>query len=175
MSENGRGSRLVQTERILGIDPGFGRVGYGVIEQTKSRDWRALSYGCISTNPKENFVERLKDIHEELVDLIKKYQPARMAVEEIFYFKNAKTVIEVAQARGVIILTAVEHNLPVDEFTPLQVKQAITGYGRAEKGQMQKMVGVILKIKEPIKSDDAADALAVAITAGQSLWVKQIK
>lgn len=160
---------------ILGIDPGFGRVGYGVIEQKKnSQDWQAVSYGCISTDPKNSFVDRLKNLHEELVRLIKEFKPARMAVEEIFYFKNAKTVIEVAQARGVIILTAVEHNLPVDEFTPLQVKQAITGYGRAEKGQMQKMVGVILKIKEPIKSDDAADALAVAITAGQSLWLKKL-
>ncbi|MDO8626156.1 MAG: crossover junction endodeoxyribonuclease RuvC [Candidatus Magasanikbacteria bacterium] len=160
--------------RILGIDPGFGRLGYGVIEQKKSgQDWQALTYGCISTNPKATFVERLKDIHEELVDLIKEYQPTRVAVEQIFYFKNAKTVIDVAQARGVVILTAVEAGLPVDEFTPLQVKQAITGYGRAEKGQMQKMVGVILKIKEPIKSDDAADALAVALTAGQTLWLKK--
>lgn len=181
-------------ERILGIDPGFGRIGYGVIEQTApptasaavrrsgGRDparggagWRAVSYGCITTNPKETFVERLKDLHEELVDLIKKYQPTRVAVEELFFFKNQKTVFEVAQARGVIILTAVEAGLPVDEFTPLQVKQAISGYGRAEKGQMQKLVAMLLGVKEPIKSDDAADALAVALTAGQSLWLKKIK
>lgn len=161
--------------RILGIDPGFGRVGYGVIEQLKNNEWKALSYGCISTDPKNSFVDRLKDIHEELLDLIKKHKPDRLAVEEIFYFKNAKTVIEVAQARGVIVLTGVEAGLPVDEFTPLQVKQAMTGYGRAEKGQMQKMVAVILKINEKIKSDDAADALAVALTAGQSLWHTQLK
>ena len=172
--------------RILGIDPGFGRIGYGVIEQKKDTrlrpkgtsagqgEWQALSYGCITTNPKDMFVERLKYLHAELNDLIKEYEPTRMAVEQIFYFKNAKTVIEVAQARGVIILTAVENKLPVDEFTPLQVKQAMTGYGRAEKGQMQTMVATILGIKEKIKSDDAADALAVAITAGQSLWHKRL-
>ena len=156
--------------RILGIDPGFGRIGYGVIEQKKGTDWHAVTYGCITTDPKDSFVERLKDLHEELVGLIKQYKPTRLAVEELFFFKNLKTAIEVAQARGVILLTAIENSLPVDEFTPLQVKQAMTGYGRAEKGQMQKMVAVILKIKEKIKSDDAADALAVALTAGQSLW-----
>lgn len=161
--------------RILGIDPGYGRVGWGVIEQSKGNDWLVLGYGCIETNPKETFIERIQEIHGELVRVIKKYQPERMAVEEVFYFKNAKTVIEVAQARGVIVLTGVENNLPVDEFTPLQVKQAVTGYGRAEKAQMQKMVATILKLVKPIKSDDAADALAVALCAGQSLWLKNLK
>jgi crossover junction endodeoxyribonuclease RuvC len=98
-----------------------------------------------------------------------------MAVEDLFFFKNLKTAIKVAEARGVIILAGVENGLPIDEFTPLQIKQAMTGYGRAEKGQMQKIVAMILGIKEKIKSDDAADALAVALTAGQSLWVKKIK
>lgn len=160
--------------RILGIDPGFGRIGYGVIEQTKRTDWQVVTYGCITTDPKDGFVERLKDLHEELIDLIKQYKPTRLAVEELFFFKNLKTAIEVAQARGVILLTAIENNLPVDEFTPLQVKQAMTGYGRADKGQMQKMVAVILGIKEKIKSDDAADALAIALTAGQSLWQNKL-
>lgn len=157
-------------QRILGIDPGFGRVGYGIIEQKNNREWKAVGFGCIETSSKDSFVKRLADIHDELEEIIKKYEPMRLAVEELFYFKNAKTVIEVAQARGVIILTAVENGLPVDEFTPLQVKQAVTGYGRAEKGQMQKVVAMILGLKEKIKSDDAADALAVALTAGQSLW-----
>lgn len=170
--------------RILGIDPGFGRIGYGVIEQNtrlrsagasaRQGDWQAVTYGCITTNPKETFVERLKDLHEELIDLIKEFKPTRMAVEELFFFKNLKTAIEVAQARGVILLTAIENGLPVDEFTPLQVKQAMTGYGRADKGQMQKIVAMILGIKGKIKSDDAADALAVALTAGQSLWHNQL-
>lgn len=163
----------MKSERILGIDPGFGRIGYGVIEQ-KNGNWRAVTYGCISTNPKETFVERLKDLHEELEDLIKEYKPTRMAVEELFFFKNVSTAIEVAQARGVIVLTGVENGLPIDEFTPLQVKQAMTGYGRAEKAQMQKLVAMLLGIKEKIKSDDAADALAVALTAGQALWVKKL-
>jgi crossover junction endodeoxyribonuclease RuvC len=176
----------MKAERILGIDPGFGRIGYGVIEQKNGLrlrpngttagqgDWQAVGYGCITTDPKTSFVERLKCLHEELVDVIKQYKPNRMAVEELFFFKNLKTAIEVAQARGVILLTAIENNLEVDEFTPLQVKQAMTGYGRAEKGQMQKIVAMILKISGKIKSDDAADALAIALAAGQSLWYKEI-
>ncbi|MFA6486591.1 MAG: crossover junction endodeoxyribonuclease RuvC [Candidatus Magasanikbacteria bacterium] len=151
---------------ILGIDPGFGRVGWGVIEKVGS-DWRAVDWGCIETSPKLEFVDRLAQLHREVVGLIKKYRPDRMAVEELFFFKNVTTAIQVAQARGVILLSAINHGLPVDEFTPLEVKQAMTGYGRAEKGQMQKLVAVLLHVKEKIKSDDAADALAVALTAGQ--------
>ncbi len=166
----------MKQEIILGIDPGFGRVGYGVIEKVSTgRDWQCVAFGCIETSAKKSFVERISEIHEELVRLIKKYKPTRMAVEELFFFKNAKTAIEVGQARGVILLTGVENCLPIDEFTPLQVKQAITGYGRAEKDQMQKMVAMVLGLKEKIKSDDAADALAVALCAGQSLWIKKIK
>ena len=174
--------------RILGIDPGFGRVGYGVIEQSKNssasapvqsggagNDWRALAYGCIETSAKKSFVDRLAEIHAELKRLIKEYQPTRVAVEELFFFKNVKTAIEVGQARGVILLTAVESGLPVDEFTPLQVKQAMTGYGRADKNQMQTLVALLLGIKDKIKSDDAADALAVALCAGHSLWAKRIE
>ncbi len=164
-----------QPLRILGIDPGFGRLGYGIIEQKSNRDWQAVCYGCIETDPKESFVARLKDAHEELVDLIKEFKPNRMAVEELFFFKNLKTAIQVAQARGVILLTGIENGLEIDEFTPLQVKQAVTGYGRADKGQMQKIVAMILGIKKPIKSDDAADALPVALCAGQSLWMQQLK
>lgn len=160
--------------RILGIDPGFGRVGYGIIEETSGREWRAIAFGCIETSGKKTFIDRLAEVHTELLRLIKEYQPTRMAVEELFFFKNVKTAIEVGQARGVILLTGVEAGLPIDEFTPLQVKQAMTGYGRAEKGQMQKIMAMVLGLKEKIKSDDAADALAVALTAGQSLWVKRI-
>lgn len=154
--------------RILGIDPGFGRVGWGVVEGGGS-SWRAVAYGCIETSPKKSFVERLADIHGELLKVIKKYRPERMAVEELFFFKNVTTAIEVGQARGVILLSAVEAGVEVDEFTPLQVKQGLTGYGRAEKGQMQKMVAMILGVKEKIKSDDAADALAIALVAGQTV------
>ncbi len=163
------------SEVILGIDPGFGRVGYGIIKKDAKGEWRNVVFGCLETSAKKTFVERIAEIHEQLNVIIKKYQPTRMAVEELFFFKNVKTAIEVGQARGVILLTGVENNLPIDEFTPLQVKQAITGYGRAEKGQMQKIVAMILGMREQIKSDDAADALAVALCAGQSLWAKSIK
>jgi crossover junction endodeoxyribonuclease RuvC len=162
-------------ERIIGIDPGFGRIGYGVIEQRGGNDWKALDFGCIETAMSDPFIDRLALLHQEILKLIKKHSPTRMAVEDLFFFKNLKTAIKVAQARGVIILAGVQNNLPVDEFTPLQVKQAVTGYGRAEKGQMQKIVAMILGMKEKIKSDDAADALAVALCAGQSLWVKKLK
>ncbi len=165
----------IHSETILGIDPGFGRVGYGIVKKDAKGEWRMVVFGCIETSAKKSFVERIAEIHEELEKIIKEYKPTRMAVEELFFFKNVKTAIEVGQARGVILLTGVENHLPIDEFTPLQVKQAITGYGRAEKVQMQKVVKMILGMKEDIKSDDAADALAVALCAGQSLWMKNIK
>ena len=174
-------------EIILGIDPGFGRVGYGVIKKNNGGDhrhggvpphggdWRAVDFGCIDTSPKKSFIDRLAEIYEELEKIIKKHKPTRMAVEQLFFFKNVKTAMDVGQARGVILLAGVKNNLPIDEFTPLQIKQAMTGYGRAEKGQMQKIVAMLLGMKEKIKSDDAADALAVALCAGQSLWIKQLK
>jgi crossover junction endodeoxyribonuclease RuvC len=161
------------SEIILGIDPGFGRIGWGVIIQDKS-DWQVVNYGCIETDMKDKFIDRLAELHSKIKKIIKKYKPTRMAVEDLFFFKNLKTAIKVGQARGVILLTGVESGLLIDEFTPLQVKQAITGYGRAEKPQMQKMAQMILGLKQPIKSDDAADALAVALCAGQSLWIKRI-
>ncbi len=163
-----------RAERILGIDPGFGRLGYGVVEQGGADSWKAVAYGCIETSAKNKFVERLKEIRDELEEIIKKYQPTRMAVEELFFFNNAKTAMDVGQARGVVLLLGIQHGLPIDEFTPLQVKQGLTGYGRAEKDQMQKVVAMVLGLKGKIKSDDAADALAVAITAGQSLWLEKL-
>ncbi|MEK7644476.1 MAG: crossover junction endodeoxyribonuclease RuvC [Patescibacteria group bacterium] len=149
--------------RILGIDPGFGRLGYGIIEQ-KSGDWVALDYGCIETSPKNTFVERILQIHNELKEIIAKYKPTRAGVEELFFYKNVTTAVQVGQARGVVLLTLSQAKIPIDEFTPLEVKQAITGYGRAEKGQIQTMVAMILKLKNKKIQDDAADALAVAIT-----------
>lgn len=161
--------------RILGVDPGYGRIGFGVIEQKNGNSWQVVEYGCIETDMKEYFVDRLKEVHSSIIALIKRHSPSRVAVEDLFFFKNLKTAIKVSQARGVILLAAVENNIPVDEFTPLQVKQAMTGYGRAEKGQMQKIVAMILGIKEKIKSDDAADALALALTSAQSLWIRRLK
>ncbi|KKS31604.1 MAG: Crossover junction endodeoxyribonuclease RuvC [Candidatus Amesbacteria bacterium GW2011_GWA2_42_12] len=161
-------NNMTKPEIILGIDPGFGRVGYGVIERQKG-EWREITHGCIETSPKKEFVERLEELFDAVTALIKKYQPTRMAVEELFFFKNVTTAIQVGQARGAILLAGVQAKVPIDEFTPLQVKQSITGYGRAEKVQMQKMVAIILGMKTKIKSDDAADALAVALAAGQCL------
>jgi len=163
-----------QKQIILGIDPGYGRLGFGIIEGTGQSDWQVLDYGCIETMVNGNFCERLKVLSEQIQEVIEKYNPTRMAVEDLFFFKNAKTAMKVGQARGAIILIGMQYGLPIDEFTPLQVKQAITGYGRAEKSQMQKMVATILKINKKITSDDAADALAVALCAGQSLWVKRL-
>ena len=165
---------MIKSERILGIDPGFGRMGFGVVEQTGGNNWKHVAHGCIETSPKKKFVERLKEIRDELEAIIQKYQPTRMAVEELFFFNNAKTAMDVGQARGVVLLVGIQHDLPIDEFTPLQVKQGLTGYGRAEKDQMQKVVAMVLGLKEKVQSDDAADALAIAITAGQSLWVSKL-
>jgi crossover junction endodeoxyribonuclease RuvC len=156
---------------ILGIDPGFARTGYGVIEE-KNKNLRMLDYGCLSTPAGLIFEKRLKKIHEGLASLIKKFKPDVCAVEKIFFCKNAKTAIDVGQARGVVILTAAEKNLKILEFTPLQVKQFITGYGRAEKGQIQKMIKILLNLKEIPKPDDAADALALAIAGSNNFLTK---
>lgn len=156
---------------ILGIDPGFARTGYGVVEE-KNKNLRMLDYGCISTPAGFIFEKRLEKIREKLVRLIKKYTPSVCAVEKIFFCKNTKTAIDVGQARGVVILTAAEKNLKIIEFTPLQVKQFITGYGKAEKGQIQKMVKILLGLKEIPKPDDAADALALAIAGSNNFLTK---
>jgi crossover junction endodeoxyribonuclease RuvC len=159
--------------RILGIDPGYGRVGFGVIEK-KGTDWAHIAHGCIETSAKKSLNERLLEVHRELHKIITRYAPDRAAVEELFFAKNAKTAMDVGQARGVILLTLLQAGLPVDEFTPPQVKQAVTGYGNAEKRQLQKMIAVLLKLpKKPIQ-DDAADALGIALASGLSLRMKQI-
>lgn len=158
--------------RILGIDPGFGRVGYGVIEK-QNGDWVHIAHGCINTVIDNPFIERILSIQKELKYIIDKYNPTNAAVEDLFFYKNVKTAIKVGQARGVILLTLAQSGLDIDEFTPLQVKQAITGYGRAEKNQIQKLIQIHLKMKEKPKQDDAADALAIALTCGASLKFKE--
>ena len=152
---------------ILGIDPGYGLTGFGVIK-VKGSVFECVDYGVIKTHKDEEFVQRLKYLSKDLKSIIKKYNPDLVAVEELFFFKNVKTAIKVGQARGVILLTAVEAGKPIVEFTPLQVKQAITSYGRAEKAQVQQMVEVFLNLEKIPKPDDAADALAVAICAANS-------
>ncbi len=152
---------------ILGIDPGTARTGYGVIQKEKS-NLEIIDYGCIETEKTLSTANRLKEIDQELNKLIKKYKPEKVAVEDIFFFKNLKTVIKVSQARGVILCSAARMKIPVSEYTPLQVKQAVTSYGRADKSQVQKMVKLILNLKEIPKPDDAADALATAICCANS-------
>ncbi len=159
-------------EIILGIDPGYGRTGWGVIEKVGGK-WEVVDWGCVETSMKDSFVDRLVELSEELQKILKKYKPTRVGVEELFFAKNVKTAMKVAQARGVILLTFIQAGLPVDEFNPLQIKQALTGYGRAEKGQVERMVKMILKISKKIRPDDAADALAIAITCAESYKMTQ--
>jgi len=152
---------------ILGVDPGLADTGYGLIKIRQSQ-YQTLAYGAIRTSADLDFSERLFVLHQELSRIIKKYQPERCAIEELFFYKNIKTALQVAQARGVILLTAIQAQLPLFEFTPLEIKQALTSYGRADKQQVQKMVKTILKIKIIPKPDDAADALAAAICCAQT-------
>ncbi|HUT96162.1 MAG TPA: crossover junction endodeoxyribonuclease RuvC [Candidatus Paceibacterota bacterium] len=151
---------------ILGIDPGTAITGYGIIE--KGEKLEMIKYGCIKTTTDLSTAERLNKLHAELEKLIKKYKPEIVAVEDIFFFKNLKTAIKVSQARGVILLAIAQSKIRVAEYTPLQIKQAVACYGRAEKSQVQKMVKVLLDLREIPKPDDAADALAVAICCAHS-------
>ncbi len=154
---------------ILGIDPGFAITGYGVIIKEGKNIIKLLDYGCITTRSNQKFSERLDIIHKELEKIIKKYNPSLVAVEELFFCKNVKTALMVGHARGVILLTAMQSQIPLKELTPLQVKQGVTGYGKADKKQVQKMVQIILGLKELPTPDDAADALAVALTAANNV------
>ena len=158
---------------ILGIDPGLAIVGYGVIEY-KGNKYNPIDYGCIYTDSNINLPERLKIIYEELSNLIDQYNPEDIAMEELFFNKNVKTAIKVGQARGVEILAAVNKGKTVYEYTPLQIKQSVVGYGRAEKRQVQEMVKLLLNLKEIPKPDDAADALAVAICHSSCLNFKNM-
>ncbi|MEA3449587.1 MAG: crossover junction endodeoxyribonuclease RuvC [Patescibacteria group bacterium] len=150
------------SNKILGIDPGIADTGWGVIENNKGK-LKCLAYGSIKTSAKKELPERLTELHRELDDVIKKYQPKLVGVEELFFCKNVKTALIVGQARGVILLTIKQNNLNPREYTPLQIKQAVSSYGKADKGQVQRMVKIMLNLKEIPKPDDAADALAVAI------------
>ena len=147
----------------MGVDPGVAKLGYAFIEiEGKEGKLKAIDYDCITTSMNLSPGERLKIINNELNKLIKKYKPNVMAVESVYFFKNLKTAMPVSQAKGVVLLTAAKKKIPVYEITPLQMKMAITGYGRAEKKQVQEMLRVLLNMKEAPKSDDAADALGVA-------------
>lgn len=153
--------------RILGIDPGTTIIGFGVVESTRN-GFACIEYGVIRNPGKDRF-EDMKNTAAVLGKIIKKHAPDAASVEKLFAFKNQKTVIPVAEMRGVIILTLSQRGLPIHEFTPLQVKQAVCNYGLADKKQVEKMVRLILKIDREIKPDDAADALAIALCCAGSV------
>jgi len=151
--------------RILGIDPGYAIVGFGVVDYAGS-DFLTRGYGAITTQAGMCFATRLVSIYDDLSTLFRQYQPNCIAIERLYFTSNQKTVIDVSQARGVIVLCAEQHDIPLYEYTPLQVKQAVVGYGKAEKMQVMDMTKRILKLSQIPKPDDAADALALAICHG---------
>lgn len=155
--------------RILGIDPGTGILGFGVIDVSKSGKIQLVDAGVIRTPVKEDDAVRLLTIFEELSDIIMQNKPEVMSVEKLFFAKNVTTAMTVAQARGVVLLLGQQNQLELHEFTPMQIKQAVTGYGKADKKQMQEMVRVLLGLKEVPKPDDAADALAAAICCSMTM------
>lgn len=149
---------------ILGLDPGIADTGYGVIKDDHGK-LTCLAYGSIKTSAKDTLSNRLESLHIQLDEIIKKYKPEISAVEQLFFSKNVKTALIVGQARGVILLALKQNDISFFEFTPGQVKQAVSGYGSAKKDQVQKMVKTLLGLKEIPKPDDAADALAIAMCA----------
>ncbi len=155
--------------RILGIDPGTATTGFGIIDTSLSKVKAVVDYGVITTSAELSDAKRLAIIDSSLKELITEHKPDILAVEKLFFFRNTTTIITVAQSRGVVLLNAELHNLLLFEFTPLQIKQAITGYGKAPKAQMQQMVATILGLKSIPKPDDAADGLAVALCCQSSL------
>ena len=162
--------------RILGIDPGYAIVGYGILDYSNTK-FKVVDFGAITTPAGMDFNKRLELIYDQMMLLFSKYNPEALAIEKLFYNTNAKTVIDVAQARGVIMLSAQKNNVPTFEYTPLQVKQSVVGYGRAEKKQVQEMTRTILNLNSIPKPDDTADALAMAICHGHfsSSVLSQVK
>lgn len=149
---------------ILGLDPGIADTGYGVLKEEGAK-LSCLAYGSIKTKAGDSLIDRLDVLHQELDKIIKQYKPDLAAVEQLFFNKNVRTALIVGQARGVVLLTLRQNHLPVFDFTPSQVKQAVTAYGQASKKQVQKMVKLILSLEKIPEPDDAADALAIAICA----------
>lgn len=158
---------------VLGIDPGIAIVGYGIIEY-KSNSFKVLDYGTIQTKAKTPYPERLEHLYKELDKLISSYDIDSISIEELFFNKNVKTAIEVAHARGVLVLCGQINKKKIYEYTPLQVKQGVSGYGKADKKQVQEMVRLLLGLKSVPKPDDAADALAVAICHCHSAKHKEL-
>ena len=158
---------------VLGIDPGTARTGYGVVASAGS-DLRLVDYGCYETVDDRPLHERLLLIHEGLSELIESHRPDAVGVERLFFNKNVQTAFAVGQARGVVLLAAAQHGLPVFEFGPHEVKMAVTGYGRAPKDQVQRMVQLMLSMAELPRPDDAADALAVAVCTAHTATTARV-
>jgi crossover junction endodeoxyribonuclease RuvC len=152
---------------IFGIDPGIAILGFGVVEYTNNH-FRTIDYGAVITTPKNSMPERIEIIYNSLSELFIKHKPDAVVFEELFFNQNAKTALVVGQARGAAVLSAQMKKLNIFEYTPLQVKQAVVGYGRAEKKQVQQMVKLLLNLRDVPKPDDVADALAIAICHGHS-------
>lgn len=150
--------------KIIGIDPGYGRVGWGVIEGQKDT-WTHIAHGCIETNQKATLAKRICEIHAALQELITTHEPDMMGIEKLFFKKNVTTGLQVAHARGIMLFVAETAGIPIVEVAPVEVKQAVTGYGNADKAQVQQLVAMMLKLPKKRFQDDAADALAVAFTA----------
>ena len=158
---------MSQGLRVLGIDPGYAIVGWGVLDYDGYR-FSPVDHGAVLTDAGLKFERRLEVIWDELSAVIERLRPSAMAVERLYFTTNQKTAIAVAEARGVILLCGVKHSLPVYEYTPLQVKQSVAGYGKAEKNQVMQMVKTLLKLDKAPKPDDVADALAIAICHAHS-------
>lgn len=163
---------------ILGVDPGYAIIGYGVVRYEKNH-YMTLDYGAVTTPAKTDFSLRLGMVYDGIAEVIERWKPDALAAEQLFFNSNTTTAIDVAQARGVILLAAQKHGVPVFQYTPLQVKQAVVGYGRAEKSQVMEMTRLLLNLSRVPKPDDTADALAIAIchahTSGSQIGVLMSK
>jgi crossover junction endodeoxyribonuclease RuvC len=160
--------------RIIGLDPGTATTGWAILEE-KNGEIATIAYGHISTNKSGTEEERLLEIAKDIYKIILKFKPSEAAIEKLFFFKNQKTIISVAQSRGALLLTLSQNNVRISSYTPLQVKQALTGYGRADKRQMQEMTKSILKLNCVPKPDDAADAIAIALCHLHSRKLNNLK
>lgn len=148
---------------ILGIDPGYGRLGCAILKKEKGQE-KLLDYACLETSSKTEHPERILKIASGVEKIIKKYRPNILAIEKLYFNTNQKTALKVSEIKGIIIYLALKNKMKIFEYTPLQIKTAVCGYGKAPKEQIQKMINLILKLKKPIKQDDAADAVALCLT-----------
>lgn len=148
---------------ILGIDPGYGRLGCAILEKEGKKE-SLLDFFLVETKPKESYYKRIKQITDKIEDVIKKHKPNILAIEKVYFTNNQKTALSVSEIRGIIIYLAIKNKMEIHEYTPLEVKSAVCGYGKATKDQVKKMVTLLLKLKEDIKNDDTIDAIAICLT-----------